>query len=238
MRSEIEVRGTGAPRIHEQSPAVEVVAWALERFARDRIIITTQFGMEGCALLDMCAQHGKPLRVVYLDTMFFFPETYQLRERLVAHYPNLSFVNGGTSLTSEQQSATYGPELWKRDPDLCCRLRKVEPMRAVMHEADVWLTALRRGQSVTRANLQVVAWDWKFQVLKISPLAAWSREDVWKYIQAHDVPYNPLHERGYPSLGCMQCTSAVKGAGAAEYTRDGRWAGTGKKECGLHGEGI
>ncbi len=227
-----------ALQVHAQSTAEELVAWALARFAKQRIIITTQFGMEGCALLDMCARQGKPVRVVYLDTMFFFPETYQLRDRLAARYPNLHFVNGGTTITPQQQSAAHGPDLWTRDPDLCCRLRKVEPMRKVMAEADVWLTALRRSQSATRANLEVVAWDWKFKVLKISPLAAWSREDVWKYIQAHDVPYNPLHERGYPTLGCVQCTNAVEGASVTDYSRDGRWAGTGKKECGLHGEGI
>ncbi len=224
--------------VREDSPPEDLVAWALSRFSSQRLIITTQFGMEGCVLIDMCAQHGRPLRVVYLDTGFFFPETYQLRDRLMGRYPHLRFVDGGAALTPAQQDAQYGPELWKRDPDLCCRLRKVDPMRAAMQGAEVWLTALRRSQSATRANLQVVAWDWKYQVLKISPLATWSRENVWQYIQQHKVPYNSLHERGYPTLGCVHCTSPVEGATVTTYTRAGRWRGTGKTECGLHGEGI
>jgi phosphoadenosine phosphosulfate reductase len=226
------------PRIHDGSAPVELVAWALERFARQRVLVTTQFGMEGCALLDMCGRTGRPVQVVYLDTMFFFPETYALRDRLAERYPTLRFENRGTTLTPEAQDAQYGPELWKHNPDLCCRLRKVEPMNAVVREADVWLTALRRSQSATRSGVAVIAWDWRYQVLKVSPLAHWSREEVWKYIQENDVPYNPLHERGYPSIGCMQCTAAVAGASVTDYTRAGRWQGTGKTECGLHGEGI
>ncbi len=227
-----------ATPIDENSPAEALVAWALLRFAHQRLILTTQFGMEGCALIDLCARQARHLRVVYIDTRFFFAETYALRDRLIERYPNVSFVDGGTSLSPEEQAAQYGPELWKRDPDLCCRLRKVEPMRAVMQDADVWLTALRRSQSATRANLRVVEWDWKFQVLKVNVLANWSREDVWRYITAHNVPYNPLHERGYPTIGCTHCTQPVEGAGVTDYTRAGRWNGTEKTECGLHGAGI
>lgn len=226
------------PPICEDSAPEALVAWALARFAHQRLIVTTQFGMEGCALIDMCARTGRPLQVIYLDTRFFFPETYALRDRMIERYPNLSFVDAGTDLSPEEQAARCGPELWKSDPDLCCRLRKVEPMRAVMKGADVWLTAVRRSQSATRANLRVVEWDWKFQVLKVNPLASWSREDVWRYITAQKVPYNALHERGYPTIGCTHCTQPVEGAGVTDYTRSGRWNGTEKTECGLHGGGI
>ncbi|MBU0719143.1 MAG: phosphoadenylyl-sulfate reductase [Planctomycetes bacterium] len=220
-------------------PTDEFIAWTLERFAGQRMIMTTSFGMEGCALIDMYAQLGKPMRVVYLDTMFLFPETHALRDRMVERYPHLKFENRGTTLTPEQQAAKHGDELWTRDPDCCCQLRKVAPMYDVMAGVDVWITGLRRSQSATRANLRVVDWDWRYQVLKISPLAAWERPQIWEYIQKNDVPYNELHEKGYPTVGCTHCTKPVPGSTPADYSRDGRWSGSGKLECGLHdGAGI
>ncbi len=229
---------THVPAINEDSSPAALVAWALERFARQRVIITTQFGMEGCALIDMCARHGRPLTVAYLDTMFLFPETYALRDRLMERYANVSFVNRGTDLTPAEQDARHAPQLWRTNPNLCCQLRKADPMRTVMQDVDVWLTALRRSQSPTRANLRVVEWDWKFLVLKVNPLARWERKDVWDYIQTHDVPYNPLHERGFPTIGCTHCTQPVAGATITDYSRAGRWSGTEKTECGLHGDAI
>jgi len=227
-----------AAGVTPQSPPRQIVRWALQRFAGQRLVLTTQFGMEGCALIDLCAQVGVPLRVVYLDTMFFFAQTYALRDRLAARYPHLCFENGGTDLTPQEQAERHGPQLWKRDPDLCCRLRKVEPMRRLMRSVDVWLTALRRDQSPTRAGLQVVEWDWKFMVLKVNPLANWTRADVWQHIERHDVPYNTLHKQGYPTIGCTHCTQAVQGATVTTYSRAGRWQGHEKTECGLHGDGI
>ncbi len=224
--------------IHEGSSPAELVAWSLERFADQRMVITTSFGMEGCALIDMYAAHQQPLTVIYLDTMFFFPETYALRDRLVQRYSHLEFVNRGTDLTPGQQEADHGPELWKRDPDLCCKLRKVDPMRRALAGVEVCITALRRSQSPTRAALRVVDWEWRSQLLKISPLANWDRPQVWEYIQAHQVPYNELHERGFPTVGCTHCTKPVAGSKIGEYSRAGRWAGQKKTECGLHGDGI
>lgn len=225
--------------INEDAPTDELIAWVLERFSNQRTTITTSFGMEGCALIDMFAAHGTPITVVYLDTMFFFPETYRLRDRLVERYPLLRFVNRGTRLTPEEQAARYGDELWKRAPDLCCKLRKVDPMYDVMAEVDVWITGLRRSQSVTRANLRVIDWDWRYQVLKISPLAKWERAEIWDYIQKHDVPYNELHEQGFPTIGCTHCTAPVPGTLPGDYSRAGRWSDVEKTECGLHGgEGI
>ncbi len=224
--------------ISEASPTEVLIPWIMQRFAHQRIVITTQFGMEGCALIDMCARHTTKLKVAYLDTMFFFRETYELRDRLAARYPHVLFVNRGTDLTPEQQAEQYGPELWKRDPDLCCKLRKTDPMTAVMGEVDVWITGLRRSQSATRASLRVIEWDWRYKVLKVNPLAASSRRQIWQYIKANDVPYNVLHERGYPSVGCTHCTSRVEGASPEDYTRSGRWSGMEKTECGLHGDGI
>lgn len=225
-------------KVTAESPPADLLPWLFEKFSRQRIVITTQFGMEGCALIDMAARVGVPFQVIYLDTMFFFEETYALRDRLAAKYPHVRFENHGTDLTPEEQARRYGPELWRNDPDLCCKLRKVDPMARVMEQVDVWLTALRRDQSPARASLQTIEWDWKFQVLKANPLASWTRKQVWEYIQANDVPYNPLHEQGYPTVGCTHCTKPVAGAKPDEYTRAGRWADKAKTECGLHGDGI
>ena len=224
--------------VDENSPTEQLIAWSLERFTDRNMVLTTSFGMEGCALIDMFARYQKPLAVVYVDTMFFFEETYELRDRLIERYPHLKFENRGTALTPEQQEAIYGPELWKRNPDLCCKIRKVDPMHEVMKEADVWITGLRRDQSKARANLRVMEWDWKYQLLKFNPFATWSRKEIWEYIQANNVPFNKLHEQGYPTVGCTHCTAPVPGSVIGEYSRAGRWAGTEKNECGLHGDGI
>jgi phosphoadenosine phosphosulfate reductase len=220
--------------IGEDSPPERIVGWMLQRFAGRRLVVTTGFGMEGCALIDMIARHGVPVPILYLDTGFLFRETLELRDRLARRYPHLGFENRGTSLTPEAQEVLHGPELWARDPDSCCRLRKVEPMRHALADVDVWVTGLMRSQSPARAALRVVEWDWKYQLLKVNPLAGWDRAAVWEYVQRHDVPYNELHGRGYPTLGCTHCTAPVAGNTTGEYTRDGRWSGLSKSECGLH----
>ncbi len=170
--------------VGEDSPPETIVAWVLQRFAGRDLAITTAFGMEGCALIDMVAAHGAPVRVIYLDTMFHFAETYALRDRMAARYPRLT-----------------------------------------------------RSQSAERSAIRVVEWDWKYDLLKVTPLATWDRARVWDYVRSHDVPYNELHERGYPTVGCTHCTRPVPGAGPGEYSRTGRWVGTDKTECGLHMDG-
>ncbi len=232
------IKTTHTEPIGEDATPERVVAWSLERFANQRMVITTSFGMEGCALIDMYARHKITIDVIYLDTMFFFPETYALRDRMIERYPNLNFVNKGTNLTPEQQSEQHGPELWKSNPDMCCNLRKVMPMTEALQDVDVWLTGLRRTQSTTRATVRVADWDWQYQLVKISPLASWERRDAWEYIKSNNVPYNELHEKGYPSVGCTHCTKHVPGMKVDEYSRAGRWTGLEKTECGLHGYGI
>lgn len=223
-----------AAPIADDSAPEDVIAWTLDRFAERRLALTTAFGLEGCALIDMVAAHGREVRVVWLDTHFLFPETYRLRDRLAERYPHLRFEKRGTGLTPEAQEALHGPELWRRDPDACCRIRKVDPLREVLAEVDVWMTGLTRSQSETRAATRVVEWDGQYQVLKVNPLVSWDRPRVWQYVRERGVPYNELHERGYPTLGCTHCTAPVAGASVTTYTRAGRWAGTGKTECGLH----
>jgi phosphoadenosine phosphosulfate reductase len=222
-------------RIDESTSTEEFIDWVVERFRQRRVVITTSFGMEGCALIDMFAAQGAAPTVVYLDTLFFFPETYALRDRMARRYPLITFINRGTSLTPEAQAARHGPELWRRDPDLCCWIRKVEPMRQALAGADVWVSAITRSQTESRQATPLIAWDWQYQVLKVCPLVDWDRAQVWDYVQKHDVPYNELHERGYPTIGCTHCTAPVKGTGPGDYSRDGRWAVNGKTECGLHG---
>jgi phosphoadenosine phosphosulfate reductase len=222
------------PPVGEDTPTDRFVAWTLERFGHLRMAIGTSFGMEGCALIDMYAGHGVPLEVFYLDTGFFFPETHAVRRRLEARYPHLRFVNRGTGLSPALQEELFGPELWRTDPDICCRVRKVAPMHDALREADVWVTALTRSQSAARAGVQLVEWDWQFQVLKVNPLARWDRGRVLAYVRDRGVPYNALHDRGYASIGCTHCTRPVAGLRPGDYSREGRWSGTGKTECGLH----
>lgn len=216
----------------------ELVAWALNRFAGLRIAFTTAFGLEGCALIDMIARTGRPMRVLYIDTGFFFPETHALRERLMRRYPHLTFVNVGTTISPQEQERLHGPRLWERDPDACCRLRKVEPMRRVLSQHDVWITGIRKDQTSARAMARIVEWDFRFDVLKFNPLVNWTRADVVEYIRDRNVPYNILHERGYPSIGCTHCTRPVEGAGIQSDTRAGRWNGLTKTECGLHANSV
>lgn len=223
----------------EEASPQEIVEWSLARFAGQRVVSTTGFGMEGCALIDMLHHAGARIDVIYLDTHFLFDETLRLRDTLAQRYPTLNFVNKGTDLTPEQQAQRLGDELWKREPDTCCDIRKVRPMKAALRGADVWLTAIRRSQSPARAATKLVDWDWQYQLVKISPLALWDRKQVWGYIKEHNVPYNPLHEQGYPTVGCTHCTKPVHGSTVDSYSRAGRWAGVEKTECGLHdGAGI
>lgn len=220
--------------VGEDSPPERIVAWMLSRFAGRRLAMTTAFGMEGCALIDMIARHQVEVPVLYLDTGFLFPETLELRDQLVRRYPHLRFENRGPSLTPAAQAALYGPELWATDPDRCCDLRKVQPMRDALADVEVWVAGLTRSQSPARADLRIVEWDWQYQLLKVNPLAAWDRARVWEYVRQHDVPYNRLHDRGYPTLGCTHCTAPVRNNVTGEYTREGRWQGREKNECGLH----
>jgi phosphoadenosine phosphosulfate reductase len=206
-----------------------VLRWAIEEFGPD-VAFATGFGAEGCVLVSMLSAISPGTRIFYLDTVLLFPETYALRDQLEARY-GVHFERRATSLSVSDQAAQYGERLWEREPDLCCRLRKVEPLREMLKGLRAWVTAIRRDQSAERTHTGFVEWDRKFGLVKINPLAAWSTRDVWNYIAKHDVPYNPLHDKGYPSIGCVPCTTPVQ---IGELPRAGRWRGTGKSECGIH----
>jgi phosphoadenosine phosphosulfate reductase len=219
-------------RLEEATPR-ETLEWALGEFG-NRMAIATGFGAEGVALIDMAVQAafgiGSDLNIFFLDTGFLFPETYRLRDQIEARY-GIEIRAFSTALTPDQQGKAYGPELWTRDPDLCCRLRKVEPLKEALAGLQAWMTAIRRDQTPARATAGVVEWDTRHELVKVNPLARWSKREVWDYIVQHGVPYNPLSDLGYTSIGCTHCTRAtVEG----EDERAGRWPGHAKTECGLH----
>ncbi|MCI0343704.1 MAG: phosphoadenylyl-sulfate reductase [Planctomycetales bacterium] len=217
-----------AASLEGRSPA-EVLRWAADRFA-PRIALATGFGEEGCVIVDLIARERLPIGVFTLDTGLLFPETYDLWRRLEARY-GIPIRAVRPALTLEEQAAAHGPALWERDPDRCCEIRKVAPLRAALRGLDAWVTAIRREQTPDRAGAAPVEWDRKFGLVKVNPLVRWTGADVRAYVHANGVPRNPLHERGYPSIGCWPCTSPVA---AGEDPRAGRWRGSAKKECGLH----
>lgn len=207
----------------------QVLAWAFTTYGED-VAVATGLGVEGMVLLDIAARVNPDLKVFTGDTEFLFPETYDLIDRVEERY-DIKIERLYSDLTPEDQERGYGKALWARDPDLCCSLRKVEPLRRKLATLDAWMTAIRREQTQDRATAHKVDWDAKFNLVKISPLADWTREMIWRYVVKHDVPYNPLHDRNYPSIGCTHCTRAVQ---PGEDPRAGRWSGFGKTECGLH----
>lgn len=190
----------------------------------------TGFGVEGCVLIHQLAELGAPVEIFTVDTGYLFPETRALWARLEARY-GLSIRSVLPSRTVAEQDAALGPGLHARDPDRCCRLRKVEPLRRALAPYAAWMTAIRRSQSPTRAAAVEVERDPTFGKLKLNPLVRWSDDDVWDFVRRHDVPHNPLHHDGYPSIGCAPCTTRVA---PGEDPRAGRWRGRGKTECGIH----
>lgn len=208
----------------------ELLARVFGEYGRDAALSCSFGGTSGMVLLDMAVRVAPDVRILTLDTDFLFPETYALIERVEAKY-SVSVERVKTSVTPEQQAAQHGDRLWERDPDLCCRIRKVEPMREATKGLRAWITGIRRDQSPTRLNTPSVKWDEKFGLVKVNPLVAWTEKDVWAYLMANDVPYNALHDQQYASIGCTHCTRAIR---AGEDIRAGRWAGKGKLECGLH----
>jgi len=207
----------------------EVLRWAFAAYKND-VAIASGFGVEGMVLIDIASRLTTNLRVFTLDTEFLFPETYDLIDRVEKRY-GIEVERVYSALTPEEQEKTLGPALWGRNPDQCCDLRKVEPLRKKLSQLRAWITAIRREQTPARAAARKIEWDEKFQLVKVNPLADWTSEMIWRHVHKHDVPYNPLHDANYPSIGCTHCTRPVL---PGEDPRAGRWAGTAKTECGLH----
>jgi phosphoadenosine phosphosulfate reductase len=209
----------------EAMDASSVLAYMVERF-HPRLAVACSFQKEASVILDLMMRVAPDARIFTLDTHVLFPETYETWKRTEDRYGIEIEVFQGPSLG--RQAATHGDRLWETDPDECCRLRKVDPLIDALAGVDAWVSGVRREQSIGRRNTPKLAWDAKHDRWKANPLADWSEADVWAYIVEHDLPYNPLHDRGYASIGCTHCTTPGT-------ERDGRWVGSGKTECGLHG---
>lgn len=208
----------------------QIIKWATNEFGPDLTLACSFGGVSGMVLLDMAVKIQRDIDVFYLDTGFLFPETYALEKEIEQRY-GIKPHAFRPELTPQEQARRFGPELWRRNPDQCCALRKIEPNRRALAGKRAWIAGLRRDQSFTRRDIQPVQWDSKFNLYKINPLWDWTEEMVWTYLRAEEVPYNKLHEQGYPSLGCTNCTRAVA---PGENLRAGRWSGSNKTECGLH----
>jgi phosphoadenosine phosphosulfate reductase len=224
----LEQQVAGLQADAERWNAQQLLGWGLSQFGPS-LALASSFGAEDVVLIDMASRISK-FRVFTLDTDFLFPETYALIDEIEARY-GVEVERTRPQLTPEAQAAQYGPALWASRPDACCELRKVEPLKKKLAGLEAWVTGVRRDQSFTRANARKLEWDAKFGLVKLNPLADWNWSQVWDYIRANNVPYNPLHDRDYPSIGCTYCTRPVK---PGEDPRAGRWSGFSKTECGLH----
>jgi phosphoadenosine phosphosulfate reductase len=215
-------------RLLGRAPEV-VLSWAVERFY-PRLTMATAFGAEGCCLIHMLAEIEPNVRIFNLETGYQFPETLELRERIKRRY-GLEVEYVQPELAVNEYEAEHGGPLYRHRPDQCCYDRKILPLRRAIVGYDAWISAIRRDQTAERQQADVIQWDAKFELVKANPLLAWTRRDVWSFIHKHEIPYNPLHDRNYPSIGCWPCTQPV---GEEDDERAGRWAGRAKKECGLH----
>lgn len=218
----------------QHAPTEHILKWAWDRYGT-RAAIGTSFQGAGLVMMHLAQTAGLDFPVFTIDTGLLFPETVELRRRLEAFFgKRIEALEPDLSVA--QQTEAFGGELWARDPDLCCTLRKVVPLQSRLAQLDVWITGLRRQQSEARASIDVVELyhldeSTGRDIVKLNPMAAWSREQVWEYLKAHRVPYNPLQDRGYRSIGCAPCTART---GADETERAGRWTGFKKTECGIH----
>lgn len=209
----------------------DVLRWAADTYGC-RLCVVTSFQPTGIVTLHMLSEIAPDTPVLTLDTGLLFPETYHVMNELQALL-NLNLIRVKPALSVQQQADVYGTALWESDPNLCCNVRKVVPLQQALSAVgcQAWITGLRRDQSPQRAHTPVIGWDGRNQRVKISPLATWTDDMVWSYIHAHELPYNELHDQGYPSIGCWPCTTAVAESG---YSRAGRWTNHNKIECGIH----
>jgi phosphoadenosine phosphosulfate reductase len=211
----------------ELATAEQILEWAVETFG-ERFCITSS--MADAVLAHLASTVAPGIDVVFLDTGYHFVETIGTRDAVAATLP-LTVVSVRPKLSVAEQDEQYGPDLFARDPDLCCAMRKVAPLRDSLDGYDAWATGLRRDETRDRVIAPVVGWDEDKQRVKVSPLARWTTTDVDRYVQENNVLVNPLQFDGYPSVGCWPCTRQVA---SGDDPRSGRWAGTSKTECGIH----
>ncbi len=210
----------------------DVLRWTVANFAPDIALSCSFGGPSGLVLVDMLSRLGQldRVEVYYIDTGLLFEATHRVRRAVERRY-GITAVAYRPESSLDEQAAEHGAELWLRDPDRCCGLRKVGPNQAALRGKRAWIAGLRRDQAATRAATPSVQWSAGQQLVKVSPLAGWTEAQVWDYVRRHEVPYNELHDQDYPSLGCTVCTTPVA---AGDDARSGRWRGQDKIECGLH----
>ncbi len=213
----------------ENASPYEVLSWARQTFG-DKLAIVTSFQPTGIVTLHMMQRIAPRTPILTLDTGLLFPETQDLIDHYESRF-NLDLRRIKPRQTPKQQARDYGDRLWERNPDRCCHIRKTIPLRDALDGFDAWITGLRRDQSAGRADTAIVSRDGHSGRVKIAPFANWSADIVWRYIRSHDLPYNPLHDQGYPSIGCWTCTRAASADGDS---RSGRWSNQSKTECGIH----
>lgn len=214
------------------APPAELLRWAVDRFA-PRVGLTCSFSGAGVVLAHLLSQVAPAVPVIFLDTSFHFAETLRYKDEL-AERLGLNLIEHQPKLSRRERALRYGADLYRRDPDLCCALCKVEPMQRALQGRDAWITALRRDQSPTRAAIEPLEYHelpGGRAVVKVMPLYRWQARDVQQYMEQHGIPRHPLLDRGYASIGCAPCTRPVA---AGEDERAGRWSGSDKTECGLH----
>lgn len=216
-------------RRFNRSQPDEILRWGSETFGRN-IVLGTGFGPSGVYLIHHLVTRQIPVRMFYLDTSLLFSETYDLKEELEKRF-GITIERVSTSLTPLEQAKKYGGNLWRRDPDKCCYLRKVLPLKNYLSDKEAWVTGVRRNQADTRKETELIEWDPLNEVVKINPLAHKSSEEIWAYIHEHKLPYNPLHDNGYPTIGCIPCTEPEE---PGDGVRSGRWKNREKTECGIH----
>lgn len=214
----------------ETATPEEIITWAHERYGTG-LTMATAFGPEGCTILSMLAEIAPETYVFNLDTGYQFQETLDLRDRIARKF-GIEVDMLQPELTVPEYEAKHGGPLYKTNPTQCCFDRKVKLLRQGVKGRTAWMSGIRRDESADRARAAIVSWDRKFQMVKICPLVNWTKKDVWTRIVNNDIPYNPLHDQNYPSVGCWPCTRAVQPGETDD--RAGRWSGTDKTECGLH----
>jgi len=217
-------------RLETASPQ-EILRWATGRFA-PRFTMATAFGPEGMVLIHMLAEIAPQTPIFNLDTGYQFKETLELREEVKRRYGIAVEMKRAETTVLEYEKQHGGP-VYRTNPDQCCHDRKVKVLNQAVVGMHAWASAIRRDQSPDRAAAPIVGWDKKFSLVKVSPLANWTKQKVWGFITEHNIPYNPLHDQGYTSIGCWPCTRAVL---LGEDERAGRWSGLAKTECGLHSQ--
>ncbi|MDP3981234.1 MAG: phosphoadenylyl-sulfate reductase [Chlamydiota bacterium] len=208
----------------------EILQWAIDEFWPD-IAMSTGFGASGMVLIHLISQIKPEMKIIFLNTGFHFQETLLFKERIKDLY-KVNIVEHHGAITKEELFQRISPHPFHDNPDLCCQINKVEPLKTALeaYQLRAWVSALRRDQSSTRKHIDILE-EYEGGLVKINPLTNWTKKEIWNYLHLNKIPYHPLHDQGYPSVGCEPCTKSVS---EGEHERSGRWEGKGKKECGIH----